>query len=223
MADKKYTVKQGDCISSIAYTHGLFPSTLWNHPDNAELMKNRQESRILYPGDVVVIPEFQEKEEDCSTEQKHRFRRKGVPDKLRIRFVDEMDKPRKNVSYVIDIKTYSGAGHILRRSQTDGDGYLTEVIPPDAFEGEILLGEGEEKELIGVMLGCLDPVKKVTGIQARLNNLGYFCGDQDGVLGEMTLDALRRFQKDHGLKVLKEGEEKVSDETLAKLLQECMC
>ena len=57
MAAKEYQAREGDCISSIAYENGLFPNTLWNHPDNAELKRNRKDMNLLEVGDVVKIPE----------------------------------------------------------------------------------------------------------------------------------------------------------------------
>ena len=33
----KYTVKQGDCISSIADKYGFFPDIIWNDSKNSKL------------------------------------------------------------------------------------------------------------------------------------------------------------------------------------------
>jgi len=38
-------------------------------------------------------------------------------------------------------------------------------------------------------------------VQKALNDLGYDCGDVDGILGKKTKDALKKFQEDNGLKV----------------------
>ena len=81
-----YTVREGDCMDSIACSHGFFPDTIWAHPDNSELKRLRKDANILQPGDVVVIPDLEEGEETGATEEKHRFRRKGVPAKLRLVF-----------------------------------------------------------------------------------------------------------------------------------------
>ena len=55
MAYKKYTVKQGDCITSIAFNKGFYEKTIWDHPDNAKLKNDRKDMKILQPGDKVVI------------------------------------------------------------------------------------------------------------------------------------------------------------------------
>ena len=205
MADKKYTVKQGDCISSIAFKYGFFPDTIWNDSKNSKLKQDRKDPNALFPGDSLVIPEKQLKEEQCQAEQKHRFRRKGVPERLRIQFLtgdEEEDAPRKAIPYTLDITTKSGGPLPQKKGKTDNDGFLDEAIPPDASKGKIVLDEGEDEQVHEGMLGHLDPIDTISGVQARLNNLDYDCGDEDGILGVMTRNAIRNFQADNDLEIL---------------------
>ena len=41
----------------------------------------------------------------------------------------------------------------------------------------------------------------VSGIQQRLNNLGFLCGLEMGVLNDNTREAIRSFQKTYGLTI----------------------
>lgn len=43
--------------------------------------------------------------------------------------------------------------------------------------------------------------RTVKKVQRRLNRRGYSCGTADGVIGSRTRRALKKFQKDNGLKV----------------------
>jgi hypothetical protein len=198
-----YIVKQGDCISSIANRHGLFWEKVWNHPQNAKLKEKRKDPNILHPGDVVFVPDKEEKQESGATEQRHRFCEKGVPEKLRIKLMAG-DEPIANENYVLDIDGD------LRSGTTDGEGNLKETIPPNAKRAKLWLGE--EKQEYEIDLGHLDPVSEITGVQARLNNLGFYCGTVDGIKGPKTTAALKRFQKKHGLKETGEVDEKTRDE-----------
>ncbi len=205
MADRKYTVKQGDCISSIAFKYGFFPDTIWNDSKNSKLKQDRKDPNALFPGDSLIIPEKQLKEEQCQAEQKHRFRRKGVPERLRIQFLtgdEEEDAPRNAIPYTLDVTTKSGRPVPQKKGKTDNDGFLDEAIPSDAIKGKIVLDEGDDEEVYEIMLGHLDPIDTISGLQARLNNLGYDCGDEDGILGPMTRNAIRNFQADNDLEVL---------------------
>ncbi len=220
MPDRKYTVKQGDCISSIAFAYDLFPKTIWDHPDNAELKKLRKDPNALFPGDSVVIPEKQLKEEDCQAEQKHRFRRKGVPEKLRIQLLtgaEEDDAPRKSIPYTLDITTKSGRPVPQKKGKTDNNGYLDESILPDALKGKIVLDEGEDEEVYEIMLGHIDPIDTPSGIKARLENLGYECGEDGDTLDDMTIEAIRNFQSDNDLEILPDGFTEVDQDTLDKI------
>lgn len=191
MAYEKYIVKQGDCISSIAFKYGLFPDTIWNDSKNSKLKQDRKDPNVLLPGDEVYIREKEEKEESCESEKKHRFKRKGVPERLRLQFMDEEGKGRANEAYVLDIDGE------LSDSKTDKDGKVEIWISPNAKKGKITFRDsGEEYEL---QLGELDPVTEVTGVQARLGNLGFYEGQVDGKMSEELENAIRYFQEKKGL------------------------
>ncbi len=214
---KTYIVKQGDCISSIAFKYNLFPDVIWDHSDNANLKNDRKDPNALFPGDKVVIPDKREKEEECETGQTHRFRRKGVPEKLRILFSDDEDESRSGVPYVIDVRTKSGRPVPLERGETDDDGLLDISIPPDVNQGEIRLGEGDEQEVINLGPGDLDPANTISGAIARLKNMGYDCGEHDDRLDEDAIECIRLFQKRYDLPLIDDGATKIEQETIDKI------
>jgi N-acetylmuramoyl-L-alanine amidase len=59
--------------------------TVWADPANAELRRKRTDPNVIFPGDVIVIPDLIAKSENGSTEALHRFRLKTTPSKLRLR------------------------------------------------------------------------------------------------------------------------------------------
>jgi len=205
-----YNVKQGDCLSSIAARHGLFWEKVWNHPKNARLKEQRKDPNVLYPGDVVFVPDKEKKEESGATEQRHRFRKKATPAKLRLE-LKHGEKPRANEPYTFEIdgQLFSGT--------TDDDGKLEHRIPPNAKRGKLLLGENKEEFQLD--LGHLDPIEEVSGVQARLNNLGFDCGKVDEILGPKTETAINDFQKQNKLKITG----KIDQQTRDKLKQVYGC
>lgn len=180
-----YEVQQGDCISSIAYEYGFFWETIWNHPNNAQLKKERKDPNILAPGDLVFIPDKRLKDVRRPTEQMHRFRLKSVPAKLRLQLF-EGETPRANQAYELRVSNRKFTGN------TNARGVLTESIPPDAEEGELIIGPHRERYVL--LFGHLNPVSDLSGVQSRLNNLGYDCGGADGHMNEETENALKAFQ-----------------------------
>jgi N-acetylmuramoyl-L-alanine amidase len=115
---------------------------------------------------------------------------------------EKEDAPRKGIPYTLDITTKSGGPVPQKKGKTDNNGFLDETIPPDASVGIIVLDEGEDEQVHEGMLGHLDPIDTISGVQARLNNLDYNCGDEDGILGVMTRNAIRNFQADNDLEIL---------------------
>ena len=197
---KTHTVKQGECLSSIAQKYGFSNwRTIYDHAENADFRQKRPNPNLICPGDKIYIPDKDKKEETGETGQRHTFRRKSSKTLLRILLQDEEGQNFANKAYKLEIegKTYEGT--------TDGSGLIEQEIPAVAEQGELTVwlddnppGEGCTWTL---MIGHLDPVDTMTGIQARLNNLGFHCGEVDGIQGPKTTAAVKFFQEAYNLTV----------------------
>jgi hypothetical protein len=194
-----YTVEQGDHLSKIAKDNGFTDySVIWDHPNNADLKKLRQNPNILLPGDQVFIPDREEKQESGPTDKKHTFTVDKKTLKLRLLLEDFYEKPIAGAqcALLIDGQVY--------QLTTDGNGKLEQEIPLDAKEGTLTI-RGDQtpfaNEVIPIRIGHLDPLDELSGQIARLNNLGYFAGKLDGSDTDAFESAVEEFQCDHGLKV----------------------
>ncbi|MCA9311268.1 MAG: peptidoglycan-binding protein [Phycisphaerales bacterium] len=198
---RRHTVRQHECVLSIADHYGLFWETIWKHPENDTLRQERQDPNILYPGDELFIPDARLKEEACGCEAKHRFRRRGTPIIFRLRLL-EQEEPRADVPWVLRLEGREFSG------TSDAEGMIEVGIPPGPQQGELQVGEGDEMEIIPVSLGGVDPLADDEGIRKRLVNLGYDCEDADD---ESLADAIASFQVDHDLEMTGEADDATRD------------
>jgi hypothetical protein len=180
-----YVVRAGDCMESIAAEHGFFWQMLWDHPDNAALKQARNDPNVLLPGDRVTIPEKRPQDQPGATEQRHRFRRKGVPGRLQLTLMNG-DRPRANEAYTLEVDG------LLQSGTTDGDGRLDVPIPPNARLARLTIGPEHDEYVL--KLGQIDPIEEVQGVQGRLKNLGFYSGTVDGILNDATSAAIAAFQ-----------------------------
>ena len=183
-------VGEGDCLDSIAFARGFYYETVWNHPENRELKDVRKDPFVLRAGDRVFVPEITLKEVTRAPEQRHVFRRKGVPARFTLVLKDG-GKVRANEPYRLLVEGRWQEG------RTNGEGLLTEFIPPNARSAVLLLGEAEER--YEIQLGHVDPIDLISGVQDRLRNLGYYLGESHGILDDATLAALSTFKAAEGL------------------------
>ena len=188
----EYKVMQGDCISSIAADSGFLWSTLWNHPDNAQLKNQRKDPNALLQGDVVVIPDKTIKEESRADGAKYKFKKKGSPAKIKIRILED-DQPRKNTPYRLQVD-----GIWLPQGTTDGDGFVKAKIPANAQSGELRVGNGADQQIYFLALGTLDPFDTDSGAEDRLLGLGYALNPDDD---DPLASALKAFQEKENLDV----------------------
>ena len=189
----EHTVLQGECLSSIAKAHGTSWQALWNAPENAALRAKRGSPDILFPGDVVTIPDAQPRIEDGSTENRHRFRVPSSVSTLRVT-LRVNDKPLGEEPYELIVDG------TLIEGTTDAAGLLEQPIAPAARAASLVLKK--TGAVYTFLLGHIDPITEVSGIQQRLQNLGFYIGEHvDGLYGPKTASGVRAFQEKHGLVV----------------------
>ena len=232
-----YTVQTGDCISSIAFERGFFWETIWNHPKNADLKQKRVDPNILKEGDVVHVPDKELKEESCATDQKHQFKVKGVPAKLKLKLMEPpknddpppeqdasasdeshlddpvyephpvKDEPVKNTPYKIEID-----GKVIQEGNTDGEGQVEIPLPPNAKSGRLVLRPGTEDERVILLnLGGMDPISEISGLRKRLFNLGLPCQPTGDEAADDLTAAIRMFQENNDLKVTGKVDQPLKD------------
>lgn len=195
---KTYRAGRGDSVTSIAEAHGFFWQTIWDHAENSELKAKRKTPNVIAEDDKVFIPPLTEREESRATEACHTFKRKGVPAVLRLQLL-ELDEPRANEDYILEID-----GKLITGT-TDGEGVIEQPISPKARGGKLTLTKSGDTWPIRI--GHLDPIDTPTGVQQRLNNLGFDCGDEDGEVSKPEcVKALKAFQSKNGLKVTGESD-----------------
>lgn len=190
---RQHTVQQGEDLVRIAHRyHFLDYRTIYEHPSNAEFRRLRPDPNLIYPGDRINIPEIEKKSIPCSTGQRHVFRVTSMVRLLKLAIEDFDGERLPNSPYELLVRGHKYEG------TTDGDGILKQEIPLDAEEAKLTI-DGHTWTLNIAHLNPVDdaPDEGVSGIQARLHNLGYNPGPIDGVAGPRTRAAVRSFQADN--------------------------
>jgi N-acetylmuramoyl-L-alanine amidase len=195
---KLHTVAKGECLSTIAELYGFRDYRLiYEHASNAEFRKQRPNPNIIYPGDVIAIPEKVPKVEAIDTGKTHPFILAGQPVLLRIAIRGETDEPYAQKRFLLEVnnRQYKGS--------TNAEGLIEVRLPPASYQGQLSMWLEDDSPnpsaVFNLQIGHLDPISEVSGVQARLNNLGFRCGLVDGVAGPKTTSALKQFQGAYGL------------------------
>lgn len=198
-----YTIQQGDCLNSLAKQHGFADfATLYRHPENAAFREKRPNPNIIFPGDILFIPDRRVQEIPCATDQGHKFTLAQKKVYLRLCLQDDLHNPYPNTKYRLTVDGVDFAG------ATDSTGLLQQEIPADAADGEITIfpfpdDPSDPGYTFTLKLGHLDPIDEDSGVDARLINLGF--GPTDTEDAEWSDDskgeALKAFQDRFGLEI----------------------
>ena len=199
VVSKIHTVEQGECLSSIAKKYGFASwNIIYEYSENTDLKRIRENPNIIFPGDQIFIPEKAPRSEQCATGRKHTFKLGEKKTFLRLVLKNEEGQLLSNAKYKLVIEG------VVREGRTDENGLIQQEIPTLDEDGELTVfpeDASEDDFTFHVRLGHLDPVNEVSGIQARLNNLGFDAGPIDGIDGPVTRGAVKAFQEEHGLAV----------------------
>lgn len=219
-----YKPKEDEDWLRIAKVHGFRNwRTIYDHEENAAL-RERQDSLVVSKDDEVFIPEKTPREHKCETGQRHTFKLPVPTQIVYLVLEDDYGEPFSGLKFEI---WADGEKQQQKAERTREDGLIYEEIPLAAnVEVRVWFDEESESEPEAyvkyvIQVGHLDPIDTLEGVQDRLNNLGYDCGEEehgklgpDGGLGELTKQALTAFQIDHGLNATGE----IDEDTKKKLL-----
>lgn len=186
-----HAVVQGDSVASLAELYGLAPEKIWDDPENKALRELRVDGNILFPGDVIFIPDKEPRLEKCETTKLHMFQLLNTPSVLRLQIYD-VHKPRANQDYTISLDTAPQP----KAGKTDDKGILRENVNPASKTGTIFIGPDQQE--IQIFIGHLNPLKELSGVQQRLGNLGFPSGPPATEETGDLKSAIARFQKEHG-------------------------
>lgn len=184
----------GEWMGSIAADAGFKEwQWIWKLGQNASLRSARDPS-LLSPGDVVYVPKVEPKEVAKATDADHLFEVEHDKDKLIIRFngVDIYTQNFGPIPFTLTIGGVANPGAIAAENDK------IEVPLPIATKEATLEIGGITRTL---MVGALHRIERLSGMQARINNQGFFDGPVDNANGPLTKQGVTGFQEYYNLKV----------------------
>lgn len=150
--------------------------TIFDRPENAGLKKKR-DPHILFPGDEVFVPDRADKNETRPTDDTHKFETEVPPLFLRCRVLDI--NRNKAAGAVCNLQI---DGEEVEDVTTSGNGIFEQRIGRLATRAGAVVHlkptkeEPDPKAPFEIHIGSLNPETKLSGQQARLNNMGYEAG-----------------------------------------------
>jgi hypothetical protein len=174
-----YVIKQGDYLALLAFQYGFDADTAWNDPKNAALQAQRPNPNILFPGDVLYIPDpVNASPSQLATGSSNSFVTNPPTATMTLRFPDPS----------LASQAYSIAElPALVGLTTGGDGTATFAVP--VTQTTVTLTFATSGATYSVSVGALDPIGTLSGVFERLQHLGYVGTDE--VLDPTNLDGLK--------------------------------
>ncbi len=164
---KPYVVRQGDYLTKLAHRRGFSAAEVWDHPKNHELKELRKDMDILYPGDLLFLPEEGPPPLPLAGHAANAFETRIASVALELVF-HAQGKELANEPYEVLGLPSAEAG----TSAADGTVKLT--VPLGIRE--IRVSFVERDVAYTVRVGDMDPIAELSGARMRLANLGHYRG-----------------------------------------------
>jgi N-acetylmuramoyl-L-alanine amidase len=184
-----HDIKQGETLIALAVTSGLESwKDILDAPENAELKKKRTDPGILMAGDKVFIPNRVMRHEPSAIDAKHPFKISRPTAWIRLAVKDANGAALAGKKYELSVDS------VVTNGSVPADGVIERAVPVDASEGTltVCLDDGKS-EVWSLLIGYMDPLDETSGVEARLANLGFDCGDLES--------SIRAFQERLGLEI----------------------
>jgi N-acetylmuramoyl-L-alanine amidase len=111
---------------------------------------------------------------------------------LKLKVFDHVEGNRSQGEYVL---TVEGLKEPLTGS-IGGEGVVEAKVPWNARTARLVVKKGDMVlDTFNLAIGSLAPHDIVEGVQARLNRLGFDCGEVDGEMGPRTERAIMLFRQ----------------------------
>jgi hypothetical protein len=186
-----YVVQANDHLDKIAFRAGSTPAAIWEHASNERIRQKRGSGDILHPGDVLFLPDPPPREKRRINAGSEKTFQATVPTtRIQLRILDA-GKPAGGQPWIVE----TSAGKL--EGTTTADGGVDVKIPVRATHVALELPKlGIRRDLA---VGGVDPLGEISGVQARLKQLGHYQGPIDGAASEALGEAVGRFRKASGL------------------------
>jgi hypothetical protein len=186
-----YVIKQGDYLAKLAYQFGFDAETVWMDGKNSDLRALRFNPNILFPGDVLYIPDSPAQAPAGPTlavGQTNKFTSDIPTIQIMVLFRGTESTTFASQPFTVnELPDVTGL-------QTNGDGLATIDVPVTLSSITLVFSTLGMTQ--SVLIADMDPVDTLSGIFKRLQNLG--CIGQDVVFDATDLETLRS-----GLRTLK--------------------
>lgn len=189
------TVQSGDYYYKIAQVHGFLDTMweVWNHPLNASHRAKREKPSVLYPGDIIWIPDLGSIDTlDLLRFQRNRYVATPASVRISVRFLDHAGEPHANLPF--EVREIDGTDEPLAAGVSDSTGLVSFDV--SATVSDVVVSFDPVTQFT-IAIGALNPVEEESGVRQRLRNLGYLVDEDDDIY--LVMEATSRFQADNGL------------------------